>query len=93
MKAIELLAVAMVAVFILGGLILANAAKAEPETARKEAGLRPVSLGQVGGGGIVVDILRFVDEEAGVVCWIAKALSKAGLSCVPLGDTLLDGKK
>jgi uncharacterized protein with ACT and thioredoxin-like domain len=91
MKAIELLAVGMVTVLILGGLILASVSTSELRTVREETGLRPVSLGQVGGGGMTVDIIRFVDGEAGVACWLSMGHREAGLSCLPLGDTLLDG--
>lgn len=35
-------------------------------------------------------VVRYVDEEAGVVCWIYSAYHKGGISCFPLDDTLLD---
>ncbi len=34
-------------------------------------------------------VYRFIDDEAGVVCWIFKGSQRAGLSCLPLGHTIL----
>ena len=36
------------------------------------------------------DVIRFIDEEAGVVCWLYRADRSAGLSCLPLSQTKLD---
>ena len=35
------------------------------------------------------DITRFIDEEAGVVCWIYTGYNKGGISCLPIKDTAL----
>ena len=35
-------------------------------------------------------ISRYVDEEAGVVCWVYGVTSGGGLSCLPIADTRLD---
>ena len=35
-------------------------------------------------------VFRFIDHEAGVVCWVYKGSEKGGISCLPLGETRLD---
>ncbi len=32
---------------------------------------------------------RYVDEEAGVVCWIYNGYEKGGIDCLPIADTRL----
>ena len=32
---------------------------------------------------------RFVDDEAGVACWVYAAYNKGGISCLPIGETRL----
>lgn len=32
---------------------------------------------------------RFVDNEAGVVCWIYSGGNQGGISCLPINETLL----
>jgi hypothetical protein len=34
-------------------------------------------------------ISRFVDDEAGVVCWVYLELNAGGISCLPISDTKL----
>lgn len=36
-----------------------------------------------------VDIYRYVDGEAGVVCWVFFGIYKGGISCLPISETLL----
>lgn len=36
-------------------------------------------------------VQRFVDEEAGVVCWVT--LNRYGLSCLPLSETALEASE
>ena len=38
--------------------------------------------------GIIV--VRFIDEEAGAVCWLFKGYKTGGLSCLPLSQTALE---
>ena len=45
------------------------------------------SLGTTLDGIIVV---RFIDEEAGVVCYLFKGYKTGGLSCLPLSQTALE---
>ena len=33
---------------------------------------------------------RYVDEEAGVVCWVYTAFHGGGISCLPISETKLD---
>ena len=35
-------------------------------------------------------ISRYVDQEAGVVCWVWAGGHAGGLSCLPIADTRLD---
>jgi hypothetical protein len=39
-------------------------------------------------GGMLA-ISRFVDEEAGAVCWLYEGYEKGGISCLPLDQTNL----
>ena len=40
------------------------------------------------------ELIRVVDREAGVVCWVWKNTTYGGLSCLPLKDTkLLENSK
>ena len=34
-------------------------------------------------------VTRYIDSEAGVVCWIFTGYQKAGMDCMPLSDTTL----
>jgi len=36
------------------------------------------------------NISRYVDAEAGVVCWVYNASYSGGLACLPISDTRLD---
>lgn len=38
-------------------------------------------------------IIRLIDHEAEVVCWIYTRYNLGGISCLPLGDTALEGLK
>jgi hypothetical protein len=33
---------------------------------------------------------RYIDEEAGVVCWVVRGTDGGGIDCLPLDDTRLD---
>lgn len=35
------------------------------------------------------NIFRYVDDEAGVVCWIYGGYQKGGIDCMPIGETAL----
>jgi hypothetical protein len=35
-------------------------------------------------------VSRYFDKEAGVVCWIYYDYKAGGISCLPIGDTLLE---
>lgn len=35
-------------------------------------------------------LIREIDEEAGVVCWVYIGYYKGGVDCMPIADTLLD---
>jgi hypothetical protein len=37
-----------------------------------------------------MNVLRFVDREAGVVCWVIRGSQKGGISCLPLEQTRLE---
>lgn len=39
--------------------------------------------------GYAMEVMRFIDEEAGVACWVAIGYNRGGISCVPL-DQLKD---
>lgn len=34
-------------------------------------------------------VSRFIDEEAGVVCWTVKSYHERGISCLPISETNL----
>ena len=36
------------------------------------------------------DILRFIDKEANVVCWVYKFYRGGSISCIPYNDILWD---
>jgi hypothetical protein len=42
------------------------------------------------GAAVYNGVGRFVDDEAGVVCWVYDRYKSGGISCLPLRDTLLD---
>jgi len=44
---------------------------------------------QVTGGNIGNNIYRYVDNEAGVVCWIWNGYEKGGIHCLPISETKL----
>ena len=46
--------------------------------------------GELVAGDTGLGISRWVDEEAGVVCWVYSGFYKGGISCLPLSDTRLD---
>ena len=35
------------------------------------------------------DVSRFVDKEAGVVCWLSAVYGGYAISCLPIKDTML----
>jgi len=35
-------------------------------------------------------VSRYFDKDAGVVCWIYYDYKAGGISCLPIGDTLLE---
>lgn len=35
-------------------------------------------------------VVRFIDEEAGVVCWLSDVYYGNDISCLPISETLLD---
>jgi hypothetical protein len=37
-----------------------------------------------------ISIWRFIDKQAGVVCWAYSGIEKGGIDCMPLLDTELD---
>ena len=39
--------------------------------------------------GYIMNVGRVIDEEAGVVCYVAVGMEKGGLSCLPLSETYL----
>jgi hypothetical protein len=38
-------------------------------------------------------VWRFIDKEAGTVCWIYANYNKGGISCLPIKDTYLGNNK
>lgn len=38
---------------------------------------------------VYTSVQRFIDKEAGVVCYLYSSIQKGGISCLPLSDTLL----
>lgn len=42
---------------------------------------------QVNGGSVGHGISRYVDNEAGVVCWVYDGFKSAGIDCLPIGET------
>ena len=47
-----------------------------------------ISLGALPSN-VVNNAYRFVDKEAGIVCWIVIGTGKAGISCLPMDQTNL----
>lgn len=73
MKKITLIIVVLVMLLSLAGCV-----ESYPQTSGvTQATTNRVNLGN--------GISRFVDNEAGVVCWLASY----GISCLPIADTLL----
>lgn len=44
---------------------------------------------KLGGVPLANGLYRYVDSEAGVVCWLAERPKGAGLSCLPIEETSL----
>ena len=55
------------------------------------AGCQPKLIEPVAPGvNLGYNISRYVDAEAGVVCWVYNASYSGGLACLPIADTRLD---
>uniref|UniRef100_A0A6M3XTR6 Uncharacterized protein n=1 Tax=viral metagenome TaxID=1070528 RepID=A0A6M3XTR6_9ZZZZ len=40
---------------------------------------------------LTTSIIRTIDAEAGVVCWVYIGIEQGGICCLPLSETKLDG--
>ena len=85
MKRITLIVLILVLLSVLVGCVERN----EPEISTKPT--TPVVLVTELGNSGATDyrVSRFIDKEAGVVCWISKVSYGYAISCLPLKDTLL----
>lgn len=50
----------------------------------------PANITKLPGASVITSVYRYVDEEAGVVCWFFNGLEKGGVGCLPISDTKLD---
>lgn len=48
---------------------------------------------QIASDGLPYGVGRFIDHEAGVVCWLSDVYYGNSISCLPIGETLLTGVK
>ena len=49
----------------------------------------PLTELPVGNASFNNSVFRFIDKEAGVICWIYSDGYRGGISCLPLSDTFL----
>jgi hypothetical protein len=49
----------------------------------------PATVSKVNTGGLST-VSRYVDAEAGVVCWLLKTGYAGGISCLPIDETRLE---
>lgn len=62
---------------------------ATQEYTNEDSGIDSIYLGKIKSGSYANYIERFIDSEAGVVCWVVVEFRGGGISCLPLDQTNL----
>lgn len=74
----------LVRAFVLVAFLLLLAA-CDSTLLTPEGGPTPASIGPSRNG-----VTRYLDTEAGVVCWVFEGYQEGGISCLPVSSTRLE---